>query len=403
MISVFTLHKCMLDGTTMAAGQLAVQVLDNGKIDSVQFRYTPEYLGHPKSRSFMPHDYPLRPDIFNIPTDGKNFPGFIDDCLPDDWGRKIVAMKLKRRFIDQITLMQNIGPSAGLGSLKISYGDEQPNWGLGIKYEKAQALAQVLWDGDFKTISENTEELSLVLQGGSRPGGARPKLLAYDTQKVPWLVKFNRKGDRFNNAALEWACLQVFKLAGVPCAEVELDQFAGDKTCLKVRRFDVTPAGGRYHIITINGLLKDKNTQDDPLYSSYEDIANLIKKYSYQPREDLIQLFCQLLINEALLNTDDHERNFSLLEDDKGWRLCPVYDVVPEEDFYGEHAIAFNGSKFLPKVNAAMDTGRIIGVKKSDCVEAIIRVKNALAKWPQLLQSVGIDDERLLNLTTRHE
>jgi hypothetical protein len=56
----------------------------------------------------MLQGYPLQQDIFNTPTDGKHFPGFIDDCLPDDWGRKIVARKLKRRFIDQITLMKNM-------------------------------------------------------------------------------------------------------------------------------------------------------------------------------------------------------------------------------------------------------------------------------------------------------
>ncbi len=402
MISIFTLHKCMLDGTSIAAGELAIQVLDNGKIDSVQFRYTQDYLTHPNARPFMAQGYPLKQEIFKIPTDGKNFPGFIDDCLPDDWGRKVVARKLKRRFIDQITLMQNIGPGAALGSLKISYGNESPNWNLGIEYERAKSLARILWDGDFKAISDNSEELSLVLQGGSRPGGARPKLLAFDMENVPWLVKFNRKGDRFNNAALEWACLQVFKLAGVPCAEVELDSFAGDKICLKVRRFDLTPSGGRYHLQTMNAFLKDKNTQEDPLYSSYEDIADIIRKYSYQPREDLIQLFCQLIINEALLNTDDHERNFSMLEDENGWRLCPVYDVVPEEDFYSEHAIAFNGSKFLPKFSDAVRTGKLLGVKRSDCIDAIKKVEKALAAWPQLLKQVGIDDERLLNLPNRH-
>ena len=141
----------------------------------------------------------------------------------------------------------------------------------------------------------------------------------------------------------------------------------------------------------------------DELALDVEDIADIIKRYSYQPREDLIQLFCQLIINEALLNTDDHERNFSMLEDENGWRLSPVYDVVPEEDFYSEHAIAFNGSKFLPKFSDAMNTGKLLGVKKSDCIDAINKIEKALAAWPSLLLQVGIDDERLLGLPKKKE
>jgi hypothetical protein len=71
-------------------------------------KITQGYLAHPNARAFMLQGYPLQQDVFNTLTDGKNFPGFIDDFLPDDWGRKIVARKLKRRFIDQITLMKNM-------------------------------------------------------------------------------------------------------------------------------------------------------------------------------------------------------------------------------------------------------------------------------------------------------
>ena len=101
-------------------------------------------------------------------------------------------------------------------------------------------------------------------------------------------------------------------------------------------------------------------------------------------------------------NALSHKNVLSMLEDENGWRLCPVYDVVPEEDFYSEHAIAFNGSKFLPKFSDAMNTGKLLGVKKSDCIDAIKKIEEALAAWPSLLQQVGIEDERLLSLPNRH-
>lgn len=407
MIHVFDVHKCLLNGQPLVAGQLAIESNQRKQFIQLQFKYNTEYLNHSMATPLVPNGLPLQEGIIQLNADGKALPGFIDDCLPDDWGRKVVAMKLKKRFVDTLTLMQNMADGAAIGALKITNAGETAHWGLGINYQQAKSLSDLLWHGDIQALSEHYKELNLVLTGGSRSGGARPKLLAYEQnphgKNIPWIVKFNRKQDRFNVAKLEWACLQVFQLAGVPCATAELDRFTDAQYCLKVRRFDVTPQGGRYPLLTINTLLKDPYTQEDALYACYEDIAEIIRSYSYQPQQDLEQLFAQLLINQALLNTDDHLRNFSLLQDDKGWRLSPVYDVVPDESFANEHAIAFNGSPYLPSFESAFETGKRFSLPKPAIKKVVENVEAALAQWPSLLQQVGVDDERLLGLVGREQ
>jgi serine/threonine protein kinase HipA of HipAB toxin-antitoxin module len=48
----------------------------------------------------------------------------------------------------------------------------------------------------------------------------------------------------------------------------------------------MSPEGGNYHLLTLNGLLKNENC-DAPFSAGYEDIARLIRQYSYQLIEDV--------------------------------------------------------------------------------------------------------------------
>ena len=121
----------------------------------------------------------------------------------------------------------------------------------------------------------------------------------------------------------------------------------------------------------MNSLLKSTYNQEDPTNGSYEDIARCIRDYSCQPDEDLKQLFFQLLLNEAIGNTDDHLRNFSMIKEDSGWRLSPAYDVVPQKGIQAEHAISFNKSFILPKLELARYTANRLGLALGDEVDSI--------------------------------
>src|ERR1700726_4748482 len=47
------------------------------------------------------------------------------------------------------------------------------------------------------------------------------------------------------------------------------------------------------------------------------------------PRNDLRELFRRMAFNILVGNDDDHLRNHAFLFDGRGWRLSPLYDVVP--------------------------------------------------------------------------
>jgi serine/threonine-protein kinase HipA len=62
---------------------------------------------------------------------------------------------------------------------------------------------------------------------------------------------------------------------------------------------------------------------------SYPRFADQLRRRSRQPVQDCLELFRRMVFNAAVTNNDDHPRNHALLRGADGWRLSPLYDVVP--------------------------------------------------------------------------
>lgn len=386
----FYLWRCLPEGQIVKAGALAIKQLANGRLEDIQFKYDPAYLSDKNALALDPINAPLLSDRQDYETAGHQLPGFIDDCLPDNWGRRIVAARLGVRHVDTLTLMTHLSGSA-IGALKIIPASTTSvhQWPGGVPYKAIAAIVDAVWQGDWQALSHADHDLALLLTGGSRLGGARPKLSVNENGQE-WLIKFNRSQDSFDMAAAEWACLQLLNAAGLSVAKAEIGQL-GERRYLKVKRFDISPSGGRYHLLTCNALLKDPHTQDDPHHASYEDIANLIRRYSVNPIRDLEQLLGQLLVNSAVSNTDDHLRNFSLLHDANGWRLSPAYDIVPAETLDTYHQLSLAGKQFLPGANEAEQAGKALGIGKAASKRIGDQVRSALEQWPELLAQTETD------------
>lgn len=63
---------------------------------------------------------------------------------------------------------------------------------------------------------------------------------------------------------------------------------------------------------------------------SYADLAGVIRQYGIQVRTDLHELSRCMVLNILVTNDDDRLRNHGFLRDCTGWRLSPLYDVVPK-------------------------------------------------------------------------
>jgi serine/threonine-protein kinase HipA len=105
-----------------------------------------------------------------------------------------------------------------------------------------------------------------------------------------------------------------------------------------VKRFDVSAAVGRYHMVSLRTLCKER----PGIYvHSYSDLAQVLRKHSAAPADDLAALYRYMVFNAAIGNVDDHLKNFWMLVRSGGFRLAPAFDLVPDIGGRGEHTLSF--------------------------------------------------------------
>ena len=393
----FKIRFMTRDGEVIKCAQTDVFEDHKAHVDKIEFVY------HPDFRKCTP--YPIDPkalpfdaQLIELPCT-KAVAGFIDDILPDSWGKKVLARIHNIRYPTTTDLLDLMEYST-IGALHFSSDDNASvSFGLGCNKSdliELQALAKKIDIG--LLTDEEIEQYKLAMFArGSSVGGARPKVLVHDDNKA-YIAKFSKEEDKFDYATVEHACLKLMEEASLSVAQSEVIK-VGVNNVLLVERFDVTSEQGRYHQITANALLKDMDTQSDPFTSSYDDIVKLISHYSCKPLQDKQQLLGQMLFNVALNNTDDHLRNFSFTCKEDGWQLSPAYDVVPSTDYGSYHQLKLGYDDILPSHSTILRYHRKFGLTKAQTDDVAKRVRNVLVNWQASFRENGVNEADILLLS----
>ena len=140
--------------------------------------------------------------------------------------------------------------------------------------------------------------------------------------------------DRRFCPANEHLTMQIASQAyGIETAENALCFFRDGEPAYITKRFDVSPEGKKHpqeDFASLSGLT-NKNGGSDFKYSqlSYEDCADIIRRYVRAAQVDLLRFFRVILFNYITLNDDAHLKNFSLIDRGDGdYRLSPAYDLI---------------------------------------------------------------------------
>ncbi|WP_041525014.1 type II toxin-antitoxin system HipA family toxin [Gilvimarinus agarilyticus] len=399
MIKRYDLYIDLPTTGSVVAAELGV-IEEANRVDVVGVRYRSEYLEHPHAIALDPANMPL--DTLEYQWERvKGLPAVLDDYLPDRWGRsvlnKVALYRDKKRLnsnsvIDTLSLL---GPSV-IGAVNIVPKGEPGVFESGSSIDMLALAEQAAQDVDNLSVDTATlNEMSLLhlANHGSGVGGARPKALVYD-QNGTYLAKFNRHSDSYNNARVELACLRMAKAAGIDCFDGTVKPGINGREVLLLNRFDVTKDGHRHHLITANGLLKEPETLADPGQAfRYDDIHGLLQLYSTRFTYDCQQLVKVMLFNRAIHNTDDHERNFSLINDGQGYRLSPAYDMVPTFDRGAYHLAGFGYSLEPPRPTEALKLTRLLGLRKHEIIECAEAVIDAVEHWQDYADQAGVSEE----------
>ena len=375
----------------------------------VGFRYVPDYLNNPYAISLDPVQLPLEPSPFEMQCAFGVVPAFLDDYLPDAWGKKVLtALALHKHqqklnansAIDMLTLMGG----RHIGALQLVPAGGVVNYasGHGLSHLLAAEQAAQMLDAPYGDIDFNKMNLLYLASSGSGVGGARPKALISENDRH-YLAKFNRLDtDKYNNATVELACLTMAKAAGLQVGGGRVERSVNQRDVLLLERFDIDPAGYRHHLISLNGLLKEPASQlDTGATFRYNDIHQVLRRYSTQIETDLEQLLLLMLFNRAINNTDDHERNFSLINAGDGYRLAPAYDMVPDLAVGQYHAAGYNYQLAPPTPSEAKKEGKIFGLSKVKVGQLADAVICALDDWSDHAEQAGVSEEDASNIAAR--
>lgn len=123
--------------------------------------------------------------------------------------------------------------------------------------------------------------------------------------------------------------------------------------------------------------------------SSYEQVAKAIAKYSEVPMLDLTDFYEVVFFCWLVGNNDMHLKNFSLYEQNKRWRLSPVYDLLnaslanPLDS--DELALSLNGKRKHIKKRDFVVAMSLSGIPPKVFDNFLVKYKKMLPKFNELI------------------
>lgn len=121
------------------------------------------------------------------------------------------------------------------------------------------------------------------------------------------------------------------QIYGIETAANGLCFFKDGQPAYITRRFDVNAEGKcqQEDFASLMGYTRENGGSDFKYCNgSYEECGEIIKRYVISPSTDLIRFFKVVLFNFITLNDDAHLKNFTLINDGKGYHLSPAYDLI---------------------------------------------------------------------------
>lgn len=374
------------------------------------FAYGRRYLERPDRAPIDPIQLPL-PDpggeniVFRTEEGFANFNG-IRDAAPDGWGRYLMYKALSDREPSEAEILL-ASADYRVGALAFGPNPKAPlrltPWGEGnapgehfTLEELAAAVEQV------QSVDELDDNLRRLLTAGSSLGGARPKA-ATEVLGQPWIAKFPASNDIYPVCRIELATMRLAKRCGLDVPNLDFREVLG-RDIYMIERFDRDlAADGVRPKPFASGLTILGAHESDVGRHSYADLAAALRRYGAQPRADLVELFRRMVFNILVTNDDDHLRNHGFLWDARGWRLSPLYDVVPKPQVGLERTLVLGVG---PRGRAAtlenaVAGGGAFGLSTEEATrEALALAETVRREWISHFQGAGLGDAEIRRFAT---
>ncbi|MCW2313595.1 hypothetical protein M2244_003348 [Rhodoferax antarcticus] len=250
----------------------------------------------------------------------------------------------------------------------------------------------------------NDMERKMLSAGGSF-GGAKPKALI-DIAGEQWVIKF------FNNEPIdvpliEHASMTLAKLAGITVAETQVVPLVGEHA-LAVRRFDRNGTQ-RIHCISAGTALRAETVEGQEPQMGYPGLAQLLRRAGVAQEGlnllDMQELFRRMVFNILIDNTDDHEKNHTLMVVEPTrqgrYRLAPAYDVLTTNSGQGYQEFTVGDDQRDSTLSNAMSQCELFGFIAAQAAAEVVRVIQVVDGWRKHFAQCGVSDTDLESLAER--
>jgi len=367
----------------------------DGRRQYSQFEYSDEWLAAGDRFALSP-GLPLREGShYSSGREDKRsaLAGCFADSAPDSWGRALMTRALGGG-LTEFDFLALSDDRTRQGALRFLNDDMEPLSGLVppvprfVELKRLRQLTQ-----RFEQDPAGAAEEALELAGGAGSGGARPKANVEDEDGHLWIAKFTSALDTKPVERVEVATLKLAAKCGLRASEARLALRDSDSPIALVRRFD-RRGDTRIPYMSARTAL---DWQGDEA-GFYTDIADVIRRVSSEPAEDLFELWRRIVFTILVSNKDDHLKNHGFLyAGGNRWRLSPAFDINPSPS---RHRVLetgiIRGGSFAASLDLAFDASGHFDLKPEAARHCAAEMAETIAKnWKRALSEEGLSREEI--------
>ena len=383
----------------------ALKLVASGK--GVSLHYGADWLADGFALS---EDLPLVDIEFSPPgrlsTDAPRAVGAVDDARPDRWGEKVIRFIDKPKRLSLMEMLYFAGDDR-FGALGVSTSSSNylPRKGGPLpRLAQAQELSEVVAKieaGDALTALE-----AKIIEGGGSPlGGAKPKALI-DIDGTQWVIKFFNN-EYVDSPLIEHATMTLAAKANITVAQTQVVRLQA-ANAIAIRRFDRVGLQ-RIHSISAGTAIRAATPSGTEPEMGYPQLARILRRVGVSQGDaharDAEELFRRMVFNILVDNTDDHEKNHSLLVVNPSangrLRLAPAYDVLPTNSGQGYQEFICGSQGQDSTLANAMSQCDAFGLEPAKAAEQVLQVIAVVNTWRAHFASHGVSDSDLENLAQR--
>lgn len=343
--------------------------------------------------------------------DFDGLPGFLSDCLPDQWGRQIMEREFAELDLSPTSLHKLAWVAQrGIGALQ--FEPAIPEDGTIAQEWKKVSVMRLAREAQAVLRHEPVEAFRHLRMNGS-PGGALPKatvavlpsgemlvggVVAGALRDHPGAILGILKLDqaehlkRNTDGRIEHAYMLMAAAAGIRVATTRImdERHEGHtRHHLFVERFDVdVPSGRRRHLVTLAGLLETYSLDYGKLLLTTRQLT--------QDHVEVLEAVRRMIFNVRSVNADDHGKNHSFMLDDVAgppgrWVLSPAYDLTLNAESSGEYN-GLSAASFgkAPNLAALVTVALDAGVQVGEFERLDSEVSAAVARWAEFAEQAGL-------------